>query len=71
MTKSNKVIYMSEDFVQVAGINFRLSTTDYSISTDESSVALLKPISFLDYYEDILFREDVGSSAPNRGTVKL
>jgi SAM-dependent methyltransferase len=59
MRENNKVIYISDNLVQVGGINFRISTTDCSLSTDDCNVALLKPKDFLDYYENLIFKNNV------------
>src|SRR5437660_3212715 len=55
----SKIVRKSDSAVQVAGINFITSISDYSISTDHLNVALLKPISFLEFYEDLIFTENV------------
>lgn len=59
MRENNKVFYISDNLIQVAGINFLISTTDYSLSTDDCNVALLKPKTFLEYYENLIFKNNV------------
>lgn len=59
MRENNKAVYISDNLAKVAGISFRFSTTDYSLSTNDSSVALLKPKGFLQYFEYLIFENNV------------
>lgn len=56
---SKPIAFTSDESVEIDGIKFRLSVTDYTFATDEQSIALLKNRELIELYDNLLYSRDV------------